>query len=83
MFSPFILLSYYEKCLNIVLKKFAYVFMFCIIFDPSGFMAHIVWYRENMKEKQLSFIQRLKNMQFGSDAGMYSICQKVMKFWCL
>lgn len=34
-------------------------------------MAHIVWFYENMEEKQLSVIQRLKlsnNMQFGADA---------------
>ncbi len=26
----------------------------------QAFMAHIVWYSENMEEKQLSFIQELK-----------------------
>ncbi len=37
-------------------------------------MAHIVWYRENIEEKQLSFIQRhklSKNIQFDADADMY------------
>ncbi len=34
-------------------------------------MAHIIWYGENMEEKQLSFIQRHKNMQFDADADIY------------
>ncbi len=41
----------------------------CLI--HPAFLAHIVWYSENMEEKQLSFIQRLKlsrNMQFDADA---------------
>ncbi len=38
----------------------------------QAFMAHIVWYSENMEEKKrLSFIQRLKNMQFCADADIY------------
>ncbi len=46
-------------------------------------MAHIVWYSENMKEKQLSFIQRPKlskkkqKKQFGADADIYMI----KKWW--
>ncbi len=34
-------------------------------------MAHIVWYRENIEEKQLSFIQRHKHIKFDADADMY------------
>ncbi len=37
-------------------------------------MAHILWYRENVEEKQLHFIQRLKlsnNMLFGSDGDIF------------
>ncbi len=37
-------------------------------------MAHIFWYSENMEEKQLNIIQRLKlskNVQFDADADIY------------
>ncbi len=37
-------------------------------------MAHILWYRENVEEKQLHFFQSLKlsnNMQFGLDADIF------------
>ncbi len=37
-------------------------------------MAHIFWYSENMEEKQLNNIQRLKlstNVQFDADADFY------------
>ncbi len=58
------------------------MFLLSIIFDPSGFIAHIVWYSEKTEgKKQLNFIQRLKlskNMTFAADADIY-----MMKFWCL
>ncbi len=60
-----------------------YLFIyFSIIFENQAFMAHEVWYGENMEEKTAKFFQTLKlskkNMHFGADADI-----SIMKFCCL
>ncbi len=54
-------------------------FLFSIIFDHQAFMAHIVWYSENMEEKTAQFYSETQTEQkyeFAADADI-----SMMKFW--
>ncbi len=71
--------KFYKNPIKIISYVFFMYYLFLsVIFDYQDFMAHMVWYSENMEEKLLTFIRRLNNMQFAADSDIY-----MMKFWCL